>query len=98
DRAVDVAAALEVRGYALGGRTAHRRRPRSRHDWRVGGAAAALAVAAVAGAIAGVGTVEPYPSLAVETGAIEVAFSAAVLLLALSPFAGRSARMGVARA
>ena len=32
DRAVDVAAALEVRGYALGGRTARRRRPWSRHD------------------------------------------------------------------
>ena len=98
DRAVDVAAALEVRGYALGGRTAHRRRPWSRHDWRVAGAAAAIAVAAVAGAIAGVGAVEPYPSLAIETGAVEVAFSAGVLLLALSPFAGRSARMGVAHA
>ena len=96
DRAVDVAAALEVRGYALGGRTEHRRRPWSRHDWRVGGAAALIAVAAVAGAIAGVGTVEPYPSLEIETGAVEVAFSAGVLLLALSPFAGRSARMGVA--
>ena len=35
DRAVDVAAALEVRGYALGGRTPRRRRPWSRHDWRV---------------------------------------------------------------
>src|ERR671910_967456 len=34
DRAVDVAAALEVRGYALGGRTRDRRRPWSRHDWR----------------------------------------------------------------
>jgi energy-coupling factor transport system permease protein len=98
DRAVDVAAALEVRGYALGGRTAHRRRPWSRHDWRVAGAAAAIAMAAVAGAIAGVGTVEPYPSLAIETGAVEAAFSAGVLLLALSPLAGRSARMGVAHA
>ncbi len=57
-----------------------------------------IAVAAVAGAIAGVGTVEPYPSLEIETGAVEVAFSAGVLLLALSPFAGRSARMGVAHA
>ena len=98
DRAVDVAAALEVRGYALGGRTAHRRRPWSRHDWRVAGAAAVIAVVAVAGAIAGVGSVEPYPTLQIETGATEVALSAALLLAAVSPFAGRSARMGVAHA
>ena len=34
DRSVDVAAALEVRGYALGGRPPRRRRPWSRHDLR----------------------------------------------------------------
>jgi energy-coupling factor transport system permease protein len=98
DRAVDVAAALEVRGYALGGRTARRRRPWSRHDWRVAGAAAVVAVVAVAGAIAGVGSVEPYPSLEIETGPVEAALSAGLLLAALSPFAGRAARMGVAHA
>jgi energy-coupling factor transport system permease protein len=96
DRAVDVAAALEVRGYALGGRTARRARPWSRHDWRVGGAALLIAAVSVAGAIGGVGTVEPYPSLQVETRGIEVIFSAVVLLSALAPFAGRAARMGVA--
>jgi energy-coupling factor transport system permease protein len=98
DRAVDVAAALEVRGYALGGRTARRARPWSRHDWRVTGAAVVIAAAALAGALLGVGSVEPYPSLEIETGAIEVALSGVVLLAALSPFAGRRARMGVAHA
>ena len=98
DRAVEVAAALEVRGYSLGGRTAHRAQAWSRHDWRVGGAAAAIAVAAVAGAIAGLGTVEAYPTLEMETGAPEVVLSAGVVLLALAPFAGRAARMGVAHA
>ena len=98
DRAVDVAAALEVRGYALGGRTARKPRPWSRHDRRVAGAAAVIAAAAVAGAIAGVGSVEPYPALEIETGPVEVALSAGVLLAALSPFAGRAARMGVAHA
>jgi energy-coupling factor transport system permease protein len=98
DRAVDVAAALEVRGYSLGGRTARRARPWSRHDWRVAGAAIVVSVAAVAGAVLGVGTVEPYPSLQVETGGTEVVLSALVLVAALSPFAGRSARMGVAHA
>jgi len=98
DRAVDVAAALEVRGYSLGGRTVGRRQPWSRHDWRVGGAAVAIALGALAGAIAGLGSVEAYPTLQVETGAPEIALSAAVLLLALAPFAGRAARMGVAHA
>jgi energy-coupling factor transport system permease protein len=98
DRAVDVAAALEVRGYSLGGRTARRGRPWSRHDWRVAGAAAVIAVAALVGAALGVGSVEPYPSLEIETGGAEVGLSAVILLAALSPFAGRSARLGVARA
>jgi energy-coupling factor transport system permease protein len=98
DRAVDVAAALEVRGYSLGGRTARRARPWSRHDWRVAGAAVLIAVVAVAGAVFGVGSVEPYPSLEIETGGTEVVLSGVMLLAALSPFAGRGARMGVARA
>jgi energy-coupling factor transport system permease protein len=98
DRAVDVAAALEVRGYALGGRTARRARPWSRHDFRVMAAGLVIAVGAVVGAVLGVGSVEPYPSLQVETGGTEVAFSALLVLVALSPFAGRGARMGVAHA
>jgi energy-coupling factor transport system permease protein len=98
DRAVDVAAALEVRGYALGGRTARRARPWSRHDSRVAGAAIVISLSALAGAIAGVGSVEPYPTLEVETGGLELALSGVILLAALAPFAGRAARMGVAHA
>ena len=98
DRAVDVAAALEVRGYSLGGRTARRPQAWSRHDWRVGAVAAVIALAAVAGAIAGLGTVEAYPTLQIETGPPELALSVAVVLFALAPFAGRAARMGVAHA
>src|SRR5215207_4679239 len=49
-------------------------------------AALVIAVAAVAGAIAGLGSVEAYPSLQIETGLVEAALSAAVLLLALAPF------------
>jgi energy-coupling factor transport system permease protein len=97
DRAVDVAAALEVRGYSLGGRTERRDRAWSRHDWRVAGAAALLAVISVTGAVLGVGSVEPYPSLQIETGPTEVVVSALVLLIPLTPFAGRAARLGVAR-
>jgi energy-coupling factor transport system permease protein len=97
DRAVDVAAALEVRGYSLGGRTERRDRAWSRHDWRVAAAAGVVACVSVTGAVLGVGTVEPYPSLEIETGTTEVALSALVLLVPLTPFAGRAARLGVAR-
>jgi energy-coupling factor transport system permease protein len=98
DRAVDVAAALEVRGYSLGGRTARRARPWSRHDWRVAGAAGVIALVGVVGAVLGVGSVEPYPSLEIETGGTEVLLGGVILLAALSPFAGRGAHMGVGRA
>src|SRR3954467_1279156 len=52
ERAVDVAAAPEVRGYASAGRVRAARRRWSRHDVRVAAAAALIAVAAVAGRIA----------------------------------------------
>ncbi|NLT04694.1 MAG: energy-coupling factor transporter transmembrane protein EcfT [Solirubrobacterales bacterium] len=98
DRAVDVAAALEVRGYSAGGRPARRHRPWSRHDLRVAGAAAAIAVAAVAFAAAGAGAVETYPRIEVAAGPPELALCAVLLVAAALPFAGRAARLGVARA
>jgi energy-coupling factor transport system permease protein len=97
DRAVDVAAALEVRGYAAGGRPRRARRPWSRHDLRVGGAAVGIAVAAVGGRVAGVGAVSEYPRLSLAFGPAELALVAALLCLAAVPFAGRAARLGVAR-
>ena len=97
DRAVDVAAALEVRGYSGAGRPARARRHRSRHDVRVLSAAALVAVAAVAFKLAGVGEVTEYPSLEISLGAGELALCAIVLAGAALPFAGRSARLGVAR-
>lgn len=98
DRAVDVAAALEVRGYSTGGRTRRVRRPWSRHDRRVAAAAALVAAATVAMRVAGVGGVEQYPRLEVAFGAPEAALCALLLVGAGLPFAGRSARLGVAHA
>ena len=97
DRAVEVAAALEVRGYALAGRPSRRRSRWSRHDLRFAGAAAATAALAVAGAIAGVGRVEAYPTLELALGPAELALAGALITLAAAPFAGRAARLGVAR-
>lgn len=98
DRAVDVAAALEVRGYALGGRPRRRHRPWSRHDARLLAGAAGIVTLAIAGAAAGLGRVETYPRIEIATGPEELALSAALVALAAAPFAGRAARLGVGRA
>jgi energy-coupling factor transport system permease protein len=98
DRAVDVAAALEVRGYALAGRPAHRRAPWSGHDLRITAAALAVAGLAIGGAVAGVGRVESYPTIELALGPAEIALTTAFVLLGAAPLAGRAARLGVARA
>lgn len=98
DRAVEVAAALEVRGYSVGGRPPRRRRPWSRHDLRVAGAAVAIAVVAVAGRLAGAGAVEVYPRIDIPAGPPEALVCALLLAAVALPFAGRGARLGVARA
>jgi energy-coupling factor transport system permease protein len=98
DRAVDVAAALEVRGYALAGRRAHQGAPWSRHDVRIAAAALAVAGLAIGGAVAGVGRVESYPAIELALGPAELALAGAFVLLGAAPLAGRAARLGVARA
>lgn len=97
DRAVDVAAALEVRGYSTAARPVRVTRSRSRHDVRVMAAAALVAVAAVTVWIAGAGAVTEYPALEVPVGLGELTLAVVVLLGAALPFLGRSARLGVAR-
>jgi energy-coupling factor transport system permease protein len=98
ERAVEVAAALEVRGYALAGRPAQGRRRWSRHDVRVSLGALAVVAIAVAAEIAGAGSVEPYPRLELGVGPWEAALALVLVGAAALPFAGRAARLGVARA
>jgi energy-coupling factor transport system permease protein len=98
DRAVEVAAALELRGYASGRRPPRYRTAWSRHDVRVATAAVAIAVVAVAARIAGAGGFEAYPSLELTPRFADVAALCLLPLLALAPFAGVAARLGVARA
>ncbi len=97
ERAVDVAAALEVRGYASAGRVAPARRPWSRHDLRMAAALCAVVAGASAARAAGVGGVEVYPRLELSLGPAEAALAALLLAAATFPFAGRAARLGVAR-
>jgi energy-coupling factor transport system permease protein len=92
DRALDVAAALEVRGYAHAGRPATPGaglRSWSRHDLAFSASALAIAGLAVGGRIGGLLRFHAYPSLSVATGAGTVGVSLALVACALLPFADR---------
>jgi energy-coupling factor transport system permease protein len=89
DRALDVAAALEVRGYGGAQRPARRRRPYSRHDLLFGASALVLAALAIASRIAGLAPFRAYPSLHVPLGVTTAALAAGLLVAALLPFAER---------
>ena len=88
DRAIDVAATLELRGYGAGRRPPRRRRPWSRHDLAF--AAAAVAIVALA-AIAAVGPTDfvAYPRLSLGAPVQAVALAVALLAAALAPFLDR---------
>lgn len=84
DRAVDVAATLELRGHSLGIRSRSRREP-SREDALLIATGAAIALAAVAARIAGAGGFETYPRIEMDTGAITLTLCIAVVVLAVVP-------------
>jgi energy-coupling factor transport system permease protein len=97
ERSVEVAAALEVRGYSAArpGRAASR--PWSRHDWRVLAPAALVVGAVVAARLAGAGWIVHDPVLRMGLGVRELALMAAIVAAGVLPFAGARARLGVAR-
>jgi energy-coupling factor transport system permease protein len=92
DRAVDVAAALELRGYARGapGRSGPRRG--SRHGWRFAAAGAAIAILGIAGRLAGVGGFDAYPTVAIDTDPATLGLAFALPLLAAAPYLGLDRR------
>jgi energy-coupling factor transport system permease protein len=85
DRAVDVAATLELRGHSLGVRPQSRREP-SREDAPLIVTGAAIVVAAMAARITGAGGFETYPRIEMGAGAVTLALCFAVLALAAVPF------------
>lgn len=90
DRAIDVAATLEVRGYGAA-RSGHRgsAEPWSRHDVAFAAAAVAIVVLSVGARIAGVAQFEAYPLLSAPLGADEVALAGAIVAIACAPFLDR---------
>src|ERR1700761_5805549 len=85
DRAVDVAATLELRGYSLGAPRGARRREPSRHDARFYAVAGAVLVAAIVGKVIGADDFHAYPRIHIGTGASTLAVCAVVLASGLAP-------------
>ncbi|MGN6257382.1 MAG: CbiQ family ECF transporter T component [Solirubrobacterales bacterium] len=85
DRAVDVAATLELRGYSLDAPRARNRRERSRYDRRFYAAAALLLATAIAGKLLGADDFRAYPTIAIGLGLPTIAVAAIVALSGLAP-------------
>jgi energy-coupling factor transport system permease protein len=90
DRALDVAAALEVRGFACATRPARAAsRAYSRHDIAFLVSAAAVLALALAARLGGLALFSAYPSLHTPADARPIAVSAALIVCALAPFVDR---------
>ena len=85
DRAVDVAATLELRGYAIRGPVVRAREPMSRDDQAVAVSAALLLGVLAWGLAEGLARFEPYPVLSMSGGPAGGAFAAAIVAAALLP-------------
>lgn len=85
DRAVDVAATLELRGYSLDAPRVRHRRARSRYDRRFYAVAAVVLATAVAGKLLGADDFQTYPSIQIGFGPATIAVAAIVALSGLAP-------------
>jgi energy-coupling factor transport system permease protein len=94
DRSVDVAATLELRGYALErprwspwarGRAERAAEPRSRFDRRFYAVAAVVLLAAIAGKLVGADEFHAYPRIEIAFGPATIALSALLLACGLAP-------------
>ena len=89
DRALDVAAALEVRGYGAARRPRRTRDPYSRHDLAFIVSSAVVLGVAIGARVADLAPFAAYPSLRASPGAAEVGVACALVVCALLPFADR---------
>jgi energy-coupling factor transport system permease protein len=86
---MDVAATLELRGFAVARRVRYVRRPWSRHDIAFACSAAALAALALTGRVGGIGKFDAYPELHSGDGTAAVALAVAFVAVVLLPFGDR---------
>jgi energy-coupling factor transport system permease protein len=92
DRAVDVAATLELRGYSLDAPRSKNHRDRSRYDRRFYAAGALVLAAAVWAKALGADVFSEYPSIEVGVGAGTLALSALLVLSGFVPLRRRPRR------
>jgi energy-coupling factor transport system permease protein len=89
DRALDVAAALEVRGYGAARRPPAYRAPYSRHDAAFLASAVAVVALSVVARVDSAAAFAAYPSLRLAAGPGAVLLAVALIVAALLPFADR---------
>jgi energy-coupling factor transport system permease protein len=89
DRAMDMAATLELRGFAGARRAPRRRLPWSRHDAAFALSAVLLAAIALATRLGGIAEFVAYPSVRVGDTLAVLTLAAGVAIVVLLPFADR---------
>ncbi len=89
DRALDVAAALEVRGYGAARRPPPARAPYSRHDLEFIASAGGVLALSIGARVAGLAPFHAYPALHVAVHGSQLALAGGLLACALGPFADR---------
>ncbi len=89
DRAMDVAATLEVRGFATARRAPRAPRPWSRHDVAFLVSAVAIAGLAILGRLTAAASFNAYPELHAPVGLGTAALCAGLIAAVLLPFADR---------
>jgi energy-coupling factor transport system permease protein len=87
DRAVDVAATLELRGYGLSAPRAKRELFRSRYDTRFYATGATVLIAAIVGKILGADEFSAYSTIVIGTSSLTLALAALVAASGLAPHA-----------
>lgn len=89
DRALDVAATLELRGFAHARRAPRLRRAWSRHDIAFAASAAALLALTLTARLADIASFRIYPEVRAGAPGAALALGSSLALLALLPFADR---------
>jgi energy-coupling factor transport system permease protein len=89
DRAMDVAATLEVRGFASARRAPRLSRPWSRHDFAFLVSAVTVLTLAVCGRLAGAASFDAYPELHAPVSLGTVMLCAALIAAVVLPFTDR---------
>jgi energy-coupling factor transport system permease protein len=89
DRAMDVAATLEVRGFGTARRAPRVARPFSRHDVAFTASAVAMLTLVAAGRLAGAASFDAYPSARMPTSPATLGLCVALIVAALLPFCDR---------